>query len=88
MKFSVLKETILDELQRTRARGYAINGEELFLGDMTLGAPVVGSSGRPVAAVHIVAPTSRWTREEAEARLAPGLVTCAHALTTSVRAIA
>ena len=81
-------DAILEELQRTRERGYAINGEELFLGDMTLGAPVIGSHGRPVAAVHIVAPTSRWTREEAEARLAPRIVTCAHALTTSVRAVA
>ncbi|MFD2980523.1 IclR family transcriptional regulator C-terminal domain-containing protein, partial [Klebsiella pneumoniae] len=71
---------ILDELAQARRRGYAVNREELFLGDMTLGAPVIGSHGRPVAAVHIVAPTSRWTVEEAQARLGPGLLACARSL--------
>lgn len=71
-----------------RQRGYAVNREELFLGDMTLAAPVVGGRGRPVAAVHVVAPTSRWTPEEAEKRLAPALIACARSLSNSVRALA
>jgi DNA-binding IclR family transcriptional regulator len=79
---------ILAELGQARQRGYAINREELFLGDMTLGAPVIGSHGRPVAAVHIVAPTSRWTPEEAESRLGPALLACARSLSNSVRALA
>jgi IclR family pca regulon transcriptional regulator len=78
---------ILAELAQVRQRGYAVNREELFLGDMTLGAPVIGHQGRPVAAVHIVAPTSRWTLNEAEARLGPALVACARSLSNSVRAL-
>lgn len=81
------ESALLDELALTRQRGYAINREELFLGDMTLGAPVIGSHGRPVAAVHIVAPTSRWTPEEAERRLGPALLACARSLSNSVRAL-
>src|SRR5438445_4457118 len=50
-------EDILEALRQVRQRGYATNSEELFLGDMTIGAPVIGSHGRPVAAVHLVAPT-------------------------------
>ncbi len=78
---------ILAELNQARQRGFAVNREELFLGDMTLAAPVIGSHGRPVAAVHIVAPTSRWTPEEAERRLGSALLACARALSNSVRAL-
>jgi len=76
---------ILAELEQTRQRGWALNREELFLGDMVLGAPVIGSHGRPVAAVHVVAPTSRWTPEAAEARLAPALLACARSLSNAAR---
>lgn len=78
-------EAILEALRQTRQRGYAINREELFLGDMTLAAPVLGASGRPLGAIHVVAPTSRWTLEEAERRLAPPLLQCARAVSSSVR---
>lgn len=78
---------ILQDLRQTRLRGYAVNGEELFLGDMTLAAPVCDGSGRPVAAVHVVAPTSRWTRERAERRLAPALLQCALSLNAVARAV-
>ncbi|MDF3838711.1 IclR family transcriptional regulator [Cupriavidus basilensis] len=78
---------ILDMLREARRRGYAVNSEELFLGDMTIAAPVLGGSGRPVGAIHVVAPTSRWSREEAERRLAPPLLQCARAVSSSVRAM-
>ncbi|WP_353235353.1 IclR family transcriptional regulator [Diaphorobacter ruginosibacter] len=87
-RFTITDEgALMRELNETRQRGYAVNREELFLGDMTLGAPVLGSRGRPVAAVHIVAPTSRWTLEEAESRLGPSLLACARSLSNSVRAL-
>ena len=87
-RFTITDEdALMQDLREARQRGYAINREELFLGDMTLGAPVLGSHGRPVAAVHIVAPTSRWTLEEAEARLGPSLLACARSLSNSVRAL-
>jgi len=79
--------TLLTELERVRQRGWALNREELFLGDMVLAAPVIGSHGRPVAAVHVVAPTSRWTPEAAEAQLAPALLACAHALSSAARTL-
>ena len=80
-------EDIVAELSQARLRGYAVNVEELFLGDMTLAAPVIGNRGRPVAAVHLVAPTSRWSRAEAERRLAPALLQCARALSGSAQLI-
>lgn len=80
-------EAIMDELRLARERGYATNREELYLGDMTVAAPVLGRGGRPVAAVHVVAPTSRWTLEEAQQRLAPPLLQCARSLSTSARLV-
>ncbi len=79
---------ILEAVARTRGRGYAVNCEELFLGDMTIGAPVLGSQGTALAAVHVVAPTSRWAADEAERQLAPFVVECARAISTSVRTLA
>ncbi|WP_342651451.1 hypothetical protein [Pseudomonas sp. REB1044] len=37
--------------------------------------------------MHVVAPTSRWTVEDAERRLAPAVLECARAITTSIRAL-
>ncbi|ELQ18223.1 putative transcriptional regulator [Pseudomonas fluorescens BRIP34879] len=52
---------------------------------MTIGAPALGANGRPVAAVHVVAPTSRWSRADAEKQLAPALLQCSRALSNSAR---
>ncbi|MGF6692325.1 IclR family pca regulon transcriptional regulator [Metapseudomonas resinovorans] len=80
-------DDILAQIETTRRKGYAINNEELFLGDMTIAAPILGSQGRPVASVHVVAPTSRWTLEDAERRLAPAVIECARAIRTSIRTL-
>ncbi len=42
----------MSSLKQVRAQVYAVNTEELFLVDMTIGAPVLGGNVRPVAAVH------------------------------------
>ena len=78
-------EAIMASLEQVRAQGYAVNTQELFLGDMTIGAPVLGGNGRPVAAVHVVAPTSRWSRADSEQQLAPALLQCSRALSNSAR---
>ena len=63
-------EEIGTRLALGRRNGYASNREELFIGDMTIAAAVLDGERRPVGAVHVVAPTSRWTL--AEARSAAG----------------
>ncbi|WP_201210077.1 IclR family transcriptional regulator [Pseudomonas sp. S36] len=80
-------DDILERVEQARRDGFSTNCEELFLGDMALAAPVRNSEGLPVAAVHVVAPTSRWTVEEAERRLGPAVLECARAITTSIRAL-
>jgi IclR family transcriptional regulator, pca regulon regulatory protein len=79
-------DEIMDLLRRSRRQGYATNAEELFLGDMTVSAPIVGAHG-PMGSIHVVAPTSRWSLAEAEQRLAPAALDCARAISNSARAL-
>ncbi|BDC43509.1 transcriptional regulator, IclR family [Paraburkholderia steynii] len=76
-----------ERLTEARQQGYATNREELFIGDMSIAAPVIGSQGRPVAAVHVVAPTSRWTFEDARQKLAPAVIDCARGISNSIRTL-
>jgi DNA-binding IclR family transcriptional regulator len=80
-------EAIMKLLRSARRQGYATNREELFLGDMTISAAIVGAHGRPLGAVHVVAPSSRWTLADAEQRLAPAALECARAISNSARAL-
>lgn len=81
------EDELVEHLHRAARQGYAVNKEELFLGDMTLAAPIRNGRGEPVAAVHIVAPTSRWRQQDAEEKLAPLLLDCARSLSNSIRAM-
>jgi DNA-binding IclR family transcriptional regulator len=80
-------EEIGTRLVLGRRNGYASNREELFIGDMTIAAAVLDGERRPVGAVHVVAPTSRWTLAEAEARLAPAVIDCARGISNSIRTL-
>jgi DNA-binding IclR family transcriptional regulator len=72
-------------LAQARQRGYATNREELFLGDCAIAAPVLNNQRQAVAAIHLVVPTSRWTLEEAEQRLASMVIECARSVSNSIR---
>lgn len=54
------------ELELTRRRGYGLAREEREEGVRSLGAPILGSRGRPVAAVCISAPVFRVSLETLE----------------------
>ncbi|MDR6213691.1 IclR family transcriptional regulator [Paracidovorax wautersii] len=73
-------DVIVERIAACRQMGFATNCEELFLGDMGVAAPIRNSRGQPVAAVHLSPPTSRWTMEEAQRKLAPMVLECARAI--------
>lgn len=54
------------ELRITRARGYAIDDEEIVLGVRCVGAPVVDPSGQVRGAISVAGPAFRLTRERLE----------------------
>lgn len=83
--------TSVDEIElmlaEGRRRGYHINREELFIGDMTIAAAILDGDRRPVASVHVTAPSSRWTLADAEQRLSPAVIDCALGISNSIRTL-
>jgi IclR family pca regulon transcriptional regulator len=77
-------EAIMGRIEDCRRLGYAINCEELFLGDMGIAAAVSDSRGRVLGAVHVSPPASRWTQEEARRKLGPLVIECAQAISRAV----
>jgi len=57
------RRRLLEELEQTRRRGWAINEEENEEGIRSSGLPVIGPRGRPVCAICITAPVFRCSRE-------------------------
>jgi IclR family pca regulon transcriptional regulator len=72
------------ELQRIRARGYSINDQELAIGLRGVAAPILSSSGRPVAAINLSIPRPLGAKE-IEAALAPRLLETAAAISALVK---
>ena len=70
---------ILKLIGAAREAGYAWCDQECYRGDLTIGAAVLGDDGRPIAAINISGPTSRWTLEELRAKLSPLLLETARA---------
>ena len=80
-------DAIFERVQISRKQGYATNKEEMFLGDMTIAAPIFNSNGLPVAAVHVVVPSSRWSMEDAELKMGSAIVQCARAISNAIRTL-
>jgi DNA-binding IclR family transcriptional regulator len=55
------RAALLKDLHMTRRRGYALDDEEIEDGVRCVGAPILNSEGRPVAAISISGPTFRLT---------------------------
>jgi len=54
------------DLKLARERGFALADEENEEGICAIGVPVIGVQGRPVAAISVVAPVFRVSRERLE----------------------
>jgi DNA-binding IclR family transcriptional regulator len=65
---------IMERVELAREAGYAWSDQECYRGDLTIAAAVLGEDGRPVAAINISAPTSRWTLDELRAKLSSVLL--------------
>jgi IclR family pca regulon transcriptional regulator len=87
---AITEHTITDrprlkaELQRIRARGYAINDQEMAIGLRGVAAPIMSSTGRPVAAINLSIPRPLGPTE-IEKNLAPRLLETAAAISALVK---
>jgi PcaR/PcaU/PobR family beta-ketoadipate pathway transcriptional regulator len=68
------------ELKRIRARGYVVNDQEIADGLRGVAAPVLGATGRPIAAVNISIPRPLTGPGEIEKELAPAVMETARAI--------
>ena len=71
-------DKFLEELGKVRKKGYAINDEELSIGNRAVAAPIVDKQGYAVAAINIAVPTTEYSRSQMEKTLAPQVMRTAH----------
>jgi IclR family acetate operon transcriptional repressor len=64
---------LLDDIQRTRVRGYSIDDEEDSVGVRCIGAAIIAGNGEPVFAISITGPAGRFTMDRAR-QCAPSLM--------------
>ncbi|WP_370398854.1 HTH-type transcriptional regulator BhcR [Sulfitobacter sp. JB4-11] len=77
------RDALLADLAETRARGFAIDGEERNLGMRCIAAPVFDLHGEAVAGISVSGPTSRVGADRV-ADFSPAVVAAARDLTAAV----
>jgi IclR family transcriptional regulator, pca regulon regulatory protein len=71
-----------DICEKAAISGYACAESEYYAGDLNVGAAVVDSEGRPIGAVNISVPSTRWTLEDMKRELAPLVIQTARLIST------
>ena len=61
-------------LAKARELGYALNDQEVYVGDISIAAALTNRAGEPVGAVNIAVPSPRWALAEVLRRLVPQLL--------------
>jgi DNA-binding IclR family transcriptional regulator len=67
-------------LVEARERGFAWANGEYYNGDINIAAPILAPNGKPVGAVNVSAPSTRWTLESAIAEIGPQVIETARAI--------
>jgi IclR family pca regulon transcriptional regulator len=75
-------EQLLALCDEAARRGYAYTNSEYYRGDLTVGAAVFDAAGRPIGAVNISAPSTRWTMARVHRELAPLVIDTARLIST------
>jgi IclR family pca regulon transcriptional regulator len=78
----IAKDKIMRRIDEARILGYAWSEEECYRGDLSLSAPILDKDGRPIGAINVSGPTSRWTMETFREKLANVLMETARAAST------
>lgn len=76
--------TLMTQLRIIRARGYAVEDQEILPGNRCVGAPVLDSTGQPIAAISVAGPVYRLTSERV-AQLGPEIANVARNICLGLR---
>lgn len=68
---------LLSRIDEAAAQGYAVVMNQTLVGDISVAAAITDHQGRPVAAINIAVPTTRWTVEKAREQLVPHVLLAA-----------
>lgn len=74
------RNTIIDidvlekKLDRCRIAGFVVEDQEMFLGGISIAAPIFNVEGRPVASINVAVPASRYTATEVQRRFSQVLI--------------
>jgi len=71
-------------LNKVRAKGYAINDEELTSLARSVSAPILNHRGYAVAAINIASPTTKCSLEEMVEIIGPRLIEVAREMSTAL----
>jgi IclR family transcriptional regulator, acetate operon repressor len=72
------------QLGIVRTRGYAVEDQEILVGNLCVGAAVLDSSGCPIAAISVAGPTYRLTTDRVE-QLGPEIAAAARSISLTLR---
>ena len=81
------REEFAAELQKVKARGFAVNDEELSVGLRSIAAPILNNENTALAAINMAVPTKRISLGNLIDRLAPKLTRTAKQISVAIRAM-
>ena len=64
-------EAVLEKVNQTRAMGFSLTTNQILLGEIAAGFPVLDNKGSPVAAIHIAGSLAEWTENEYIQKVVP-----------------
>jgi len=65
-KSLTIKNTLFDDLQTTKIRGWSLDDEERYLGMRCVAAPIFNDYGEAIAGISVSGPTNRFADEAIE----------------------
>jgi IclR family transcriptional regulator, pca regulon regulatory protein len=74
------RQLIRARIAEARRLGYAVVDQEGLMGEISVAAPILDDVGRPIAAVSIPVPTTRWSVEQVHEQLAPRVLATARTI--------
>lgn len=78
-------EQYMDELEKVKSKGFAVNYEELSIGICGVGAPIKNEQGEAVAAIGVAVGTAEYGREALEEELAPLVMTYGNRISQAIQ---
>lgn len=73
-------QMLLELTDEARRNGFAWANGEFFQGDISVGSAILDKAGRPIGAVNISVPSSRWTLQRACKELGPKVLETSRAI--------